>query len=81
MLYDEYMTTTTINKSTFNEDLKKMGRTRLSYLSLKNYSDSKAVALFMDSFYSNQLDQSHLAIILREAADRLDGGLDIKNQT
>ena len=82
-------TQTTLNKfsihcSTFNEDLKKMGRTRLAYLSLKHCSDSKAVALFMNSFYSNQLDQSELATIhqselatiLREAADHLDGGLD-----
>ena len=75
---------TTLNKSTFNEDLKEMGRTRLSYFSLKHCSDSKAVALFMNSFYSNQLDQSELATIhqsqlatiLREAADHLDGGLD-----
>ena len=68
-------TQTTLNKSTFNEDLKEMGRTRLSYFSLKHCSDSKAVALFMNSFYSNQLDESELATILREAADHLDGGL------
>ena len=74
-----------LNKSTFNEDLKEMGRTRLDYLALKNIrhgmfspdlqSCAKATAEFMGFFFDKgEIENSELAAYLRGAADYLEEG-------
>jgi hypothetical protein len=67
---------TNLNKSTFNEDLKEMGRTRLDYLALKNMGHgilspdlpcaAKATAEFMSFFFDEgEIKNSELAAYLR----------------
>jgi hypothetical protein len=76
---------TNLNKSTFNEDLKEMGRTRLDYLALKNMGHgilspdlpcaAKATAEFMSFFFDEgEIKNSELAAYLRGAADYLEKG-------